>query len=486
MPGTRRTTPGRFENPLKLRPGARDSWIGFLGRRLIYRVFLEFAIEGPLTDSEVLRGLAAIAVGLAQRGVDRRALDIRHRHAGFVNDWGLGARGQGIDTGLDCPSPKSRIPSPNFNNLHAFRRLVVDASPQVLELQLELHQRPEDEPELLAGDFAGGGGRDAHRQRAAPLADVAWDVRGADLALGREHHHRLDEILELADVPRPIGIDENLLRVGRDAAEVAVVLLCELRDERADQERDVAAPLAQRRQIHREHVEPVEQVVPERPQRDRFLERPVRRGDHADVHFYGLRSTDTKEAAILEHAQQFHLRRERHLAYFVEEDRAAVRQLEPSQATLGGARERALLVAEQLALEQRLGQRRAVYGDEGLAVPGREVVDRAGNQLLPRARLAFDQHRRRDRRHLLDLHQHFLDRRRFAEDAGALLQAPPLDEPPHRRRDFGRIGRLYQPIGEPQLAADLVGILIGRLDQAKRRDRMLARGGEEALGGRLV
>ena len=51
---------------------------------------------------------------------------------------------------------------------------------------------------------------------------------------------------------------------------------------------------------------------------------------------------------------------ERQLADLVEEQRAAVGQLEAALALRDGAGERALLVTEQLALEQRLGQRRAV------------------------------------------------------------------------------------------------------------------------------
>ena len=82
------------------------------------------------------------------------------------------------------------------------------------------------------------------------------------------------------------------------------------------------------------------------------------------------------------------------------------------EPALRGAGEGALLVAEQLALEQRLGQGGAVDRDERLAPPGREVVDRLGDQLLAGARFALDQHRARDRRHLLDLDQQFLDRPR--------------------------------------------------------------------------
>src|SRR3989449_3006453 len=227
MPGTRRTAPDRSENPRELRQGARDSWVGVFGAGLIYRVFLEFAIERPLPDPERLSRLAAIAVRLTQRGVDRRALHIRHRHTGFINDrgWGLRSRGERIDTGLDLPSPKPRIPSPNFDHLHALRRPFFDAPPHLLDLHFQLDQSPENEFELLAGDVAGGRRGDAHRQRARALPDVAGDIAGADLALGREHDHRLDEGSELAHVAWPVGVDEDLQRPGWDAVEVAVVLL---------------------------------------------------------------------------------------------------------------------------------------------------------------------------------------------------------------------------------------------------------------------
>src|SRR5881409_2303847 len=59
----------------------------------------------------------------------------------------------------------------------------------------------------------------------------------------------------------------------------------------------------------------------------------------------------------------------------------------------GRTGERALLVAEQLRLEQRLGQRGAVDRDERTAAPRRARVDRARDELLARAALALDEHR---------------------------------------------------------------------------------------------
>ena len=71
-------------------------------------------------------------------------------------------------------------------------------------------------------------------------------------------------------------------------------------------------------------------------------------------------------------------------------------------AAIGRAGERALLVAEDLALEQRLRNRRAVDRDERKRRARAELVDRLRDQLLAGARLAGDQHRRAGRRRLLD------------------------------------------------------------------------------------
>ena len=65
-----------------------------------------------------------------------------------------------------------------------------------------------------------------------------------------------------------------------------------------------------------------------------------------------------------------------------------------------GAGERALLVAEQLALEQRRGNRGAVDGDERPVAARAQRVERAREQLLAGAALAAQQHRGVGRRRL--------------------------------------------------------------------------------------
>src|SRR6185503_20274786 len=93
--------------------------------------------------------------------------------------------------------------------------------------------------------------------------------------------------------------------------------------------------------------------------------------------------------ALLDHAQELRLDRRRQLADLVEEDRAAVGGLDQAELLGRGSGERALLVAEQLALEQALAECRAVDPGERAGAP-RQLVDRGGEQLLPDAGLAED------------------------------------------------------------------------------------------------
>ena len=109
----------------------------------------------------------------------------------------------------------------------------------------------------------------------------------------------------------------------------------------------------------------------------------------------GRRAADPLELALLQDAQQLGLHGRRQLADLVEEQRAAVA---PARSGRGcwpvGPGEGAPLVAEQLALEQRLRQGRAVDRDEAARSARRSSWwMAAGDQLLAGAALAGDEHR---------------------------------------------------------------------------------------------
>ncbi len=80
-----------------------------------------------------------------------------------------------------------------------------------------------------------------------------------------------------------------------------------------------------------------------------------------------LAAADALDHALLQEAQQLGLQRQRHVADLVEKQRAAVGELELAGRLPHRAGEGALLVAEQLALEQRFRDGRAVDRDERLA-----------------------------------------------------------------------------------------------------------------------
>src|SRR5262249_56802025 len=69
--------------------------------------------------------------------------------------------------------------------------------------------------------------------------------------------------------------------------------------------------------------------------------------------------------------------------------------LEQAGLGLPGARERAALPAEQLGLEQGLGDGRAIHGDERRAGADAGTVDRLGDQTLAGSRLAEEEDGRR-------------------------------------------------------------------------------------------
>ena len=90
---------------------------------------------------------------------------------------------------------------------------------------------------------------------------------------------------------------------------LALVLARELLEEVIDEQQHVGLPLAQRRHEDREDVEPVVEVLAERAGGDRPLEVLVGRGDQPHVGLDGLGAADALELALLQHAQQLHLRR---------------------------------------------------------------------------------------------------------------------------------------------------------------------------------
>ena len=83
--------------------------------------------------------------------------------------------------------------------------------------------------------------------------------------------------------------------------------------------------------VDRHDVQAVEEVLAEAAGAHLVAQVAVGRGDQAHVDVQRLGAADAVEAPFLDHAQQLGLRGERHLADLVEEQRAAVGELEAAR-----------------------------------------------------------------------------------------------------------------------------------------------------------
>jgi hypothetical protein len=162
---------------------------------------------------------------------------------------------------------------------------------------------------------------------------------------------------------------------------------------------------------------------------DRALQVGVRSTDDPRICRLEVRAPQPANHALLDHGQELGLQGLREQRDLVEEERALVGSLE--QAGLGAprVREGAPFEAEQLGLQQRLGDSRAVDVDEGAAGAGTLPVDEVGDQALAGSGLALDQDRRQ----------------------------PPADLLPHNQSTDGFTDRLYGCAVTQQLESALHG-----------------------------
>ncbi len=174
--------------------------------------------------------------------------------------------------------------------------------------------------------------------------------------------------------------------------------------------------VAQRRHSNREDVQAVKEILAERAVDDPLFELAMRRGDDAHVDLDALRAAEPLDLPFFENAQQLHLHIRGQVADFVEEDRRMVGELEAPDLTRERARERALLAAEQLALDQRRGDRRAVDAHHLARAPHAHLVQMRREQLLADAGFAQEQHGRIRGRDEVELFDHLAQRPALADD----------------------------------------------------------------------
>ena len=210
---------------------------------------------------------------------------------------------------------------------------------------------------------------------------------------GAQQDELVDQVLQLAGVSGPLLDLQGGEGLGAHRRLRAQVALGELLQEMAGQQLDVLAPLAQRGQVQRHDVDPVEQVLAEAARADQGGQVLVGGGDDAHVHRDALGPADPLEGAFLDHPQDLGLGFQGHVPDLVQEQGAPVGQLELAPAPLHRSGEGAPLVAEQLGEQQALREGGAVQADEAGLGPVAGEMDVAGQHLLAGAAFPRDQHR---------------------------------------------------------------------------------------------
>src|SRR6266446_10637379 len=118
-----------------------------------------------------------------------------------------------------------------------------------------------------------------------------------------------------------------------------------------DQRRNVFAALPQRWQWDRKHIQTVVEVATKFVPLHHVNQIPVGRSYQANVHLVSPSAAQALEFLFLQDAQQFGLQARRNISHLVQEERAFVGQLEPTNLLRYGSGERASLVSKKLAFQ---------------------------------------------------------------------------------------------------------------------------------------
>ena len=118
-----------------------------------------------------------------------------------------------------------------------------------------------------------------------------------------------------------------------------------------DQRREIFEPLPQRRYANRKYIQTEEQILSKLAACDALLQISIGRGEDPDIRMLRLNAAEPLIRSLLKHTQQFHLHIDTHITDLVEEQCAALRQFETTNAPCQRAGKCAFLVTEKLRLE---------------------------------------------------------------------------------------------------------------------------------------
>jgi hypothetical protein len=157
------------------------------------------------------------------------------------------------------------------------------------------------------------------------------------------------------------------------------------------EKQNVSAALAERRNREHQDIQPEKKILAETAGLDSRGKIHIREGNEASFDAQSLGSAKAFKRALLQDAQEFALCPSRECGDFVENNRAAAAEFEPSEFAFDGAGESSALVAEEFAFDQIWRKAGAINLQKGRIAARAEFVHEAREVVLARAAFAGDQ-----------------------------------------------------------------------------------------------
>lgn len=161
----------------------------------------------------------------------------------------------------------------------------------------------------------------------------------------------LNDVLELAHISRPAMGGQLAQDPLSQARDTAVHAFGALSDEMGRQLRNVFTAFTKRRNVKREDAESIVEILAKATGVDLVLQVSIGRGEDSDIHVACAGVADTLEFALLDHAEELCLHRERHLPDFIEEEGAMIGHFETARAIGQRSGKGAFHMTEKFALE---------------------------------------------------------------------------------------------------------------------------------------
>lgn len=188
----------------------------------------------------------------------------------------------------------------------------------------------------------------------------------ADLAFMAEDKGVLDDVLQLADISRIVVAEEQGHGLGAGLGHSPAAQVVHPGDKTFNQKGNILHALAERRQMQADDIDAVKQVAAELALFHHGRQVAIGGGDDPGAGLDLFHPAQGLEFLFLKDPQQPHLEGGTGVTDLVEEDGAFAGCLEKAGFILIGVGEGPGLIAEQLRLQEGIGQGPAVDGDKGL------------------------------------------------------------------------------------------------------------------------